>query len=122
MEVNQNKLEEKSKVLGRAIGQTDAAKALARSEKAIMEDEETKELFEKVRQAEQKLMKKVQGGDEISEDEKEELRELSKKLEAKTVFQQFIAAQSNFEKVMREVNQHIQKGISEGQNSKIIQI
>ncbi len=122
MDLEQGKIEEKSKTLGRAIGQTDAAKALGRAEKAIMEDEETKELFEEVKQTEQKLMSKVQSGGEITEDEKENLRDLSNQLESKKIFQQFIAAQSEFEKLMKKVNQFIQKGISEGQNSNIIQL
>lgn len=122
MEANQDKIEEKAKSLGRAIGQTDAAKALDRARDALKEDEETKELFEKVQRLEQNLMRKAQQGQDVSEDKREELQSSMQELETHKGFQQFISAQQNFENLMKEINESIQEGIEEGKDSNIIEI
>ncbi len=122
MEVNEQKIEEKAKSLGRALGQTDKAKALKRAEENIQEEEEVSEEFEEVQKLQEELISKNKRGEDITREEQEELQELMKKLEKRPTFQQFISAQTNFEKLMQQVNQYIQEGIAEGQDSQIIEI
>ncbi len=122
MEVNMQKIEEKAKSLGRALGQSDTVKALARAEESLREEEEVKEEFEKVQKLQSELMQKSQSGEEISEEKQQELKDAMSELEKRSEFQQFVASQSNFEKLMKQVNEFIQQGISEGQDSKIVEI
>ncbi len=122
MEVNIQKIEEKAKSLGRALGQSDTVKALARAEDGLRDDEEVKEEFEKVQKLQSELMQKAQRGEEVSDEKQQELKEAMSTLEKRSEFQQFVAAQTNFEKLMKQVNQFIQQGISEGQDSKIVEI
>lgn len=122
MEANMEKIEEKAEALGRAIGQTDAAKSLERAREAIQDDEETREMFQKVQRLEENLMKKVQRGQEVPDDKREELQDAMSELETRKAFQQFISAQQNFENIMQKVNEFIQDGIEEGKDSKIIEI
>ncbi|MFB6356491.1 MAG: YlbF family regulator [bacterium] len=121
-EVNQDKIEEKAKQLGRAIGQTEAAKAMETARESLEDNEETSELFEKVQDMEQDLMEKAQRGEDVSDEEEQDLRDAMQKLESRPDFQKFVAAQQNFEKMMKKVNEYIQNGIEEGKDSNIIEI
>ncbi len=122
MELNEEKLEERARKLGRAIGQTDAAKALDQAQQAIQDDEETRELFETLQREEQDLLQRARSGEDVSQDEQRELQEKMEELESKPAFQKYIAAQQNFEKIMKQVNEVIQEGIEEGQDSRIIEV
>jgi len=108
--------------LGRAIGQTDSAKAMERAQESLKEDEETAELFEEVQEMEQEIMQKVQSGQDVDESEQEDLKEKMQKLESDPNFQKYMSAQMNLDKMMKKVNQFIQEGIEEGKDSNIIEV
>ena len=110
-EPNENKIEEKAKGLGRAIGQTDSAKAMDRAQESLEDNEETRELFETVQRMEQDVIQKLQRGEDVDEDKREELRETMQKLESRPAFQKYISAQQNLENLMKQVNEYIQEGI-----------
>ncbi len=122
MEINQQKIEERAKKLGRAIGQSDRSKALERAEENLRDDEDTDELYERLSKLQQTALTSLQAGKELEEEKKQEIQELTKELERKPRFQQYMAAQTNFNNLIQQVNQYIQQGISEGQDSKIIEI
>lgn len=122
MEVNEEKLQEAAKKLGRYIGQTDAAGAVERARDGLQEDDEAWELFQDVQQLQQSLLRKQQQGQSISEEERQDLQEKMKELESNRDYQQFVSAQMNFDKMMEKVNEFIQEGIEEGQDSKIIEV
>lgn len=122
MEVNEEKIKEKAVGLGRAIGQTDSAKAMERAQENLKENEETADLFEEVQQMEQEILKKVQSGQDVDESEQEDLKEKMQKLESDPHFQKYMSAQMNLDKMMKKVNQFIQEGIEEGKDSNIIEV
>jgi cell fate (sporulation/competence/biofilm development) regulator YlbF (YheA/YmcA/DUF963 family) len=122
MEINEKKLKEKAEGLGKAIGQTEAARAMDRAREALQDDEEAWELFQDVQQLQEKLLEKSQQGEEVSEEKRDELQDMMKDLESNSEYQQFVSAQMNFDKLMKTVNEHIQKGIEEGEDSKIIEL
>lgn len=122
MEVNQQKLEENARSLGKAIGQTDAAKAMDRAREALQDNDDAWELFQDVQRLQESLLKKVQQGQDVDEDRREELQDMMKELEKNSEYQQFVSAQMNFDKLMKKINEEIQEGIEEGQDSNIIEI
>lgn len=122
MEVNEKKLKETANQLGRAIGQTDAARALERAREAMRDEEETWELFQEVQQLQQSLLQKMQQGRDVSEERRDDLQEKMQELEGKRDYQQFVSAQMNFDKLMETVNDQIQEGIQEGEDSNIIEL
>lgn len=121
-EPNENKLEEKAKSLGRAIGQTDSAKAMDRAQESLEANEETRELFEKVQRMEQNVVEKLQRGEDVDDDKRDELREAMQTLESRPDFQKYVSAQQNLDNLMKQVNEYIQEGIEEGKDSNIIEI
>ncbi len=122
MPVNEDKLEERAKGLGKAIGQTEAARAMDRARETLEDNEEAWELFQDVQELQQELLEKSEQGEEIDEDKRDELQDMMKDLESKKEYQQFVSAQMNFDKLMKKVNEHIQQGIEKGEDSKIIEI
>ena len=122
MEVNQQTIEERATKLGRAIGQSDRIKALERAEKNIKEDEDASEKYNRLQELQEEAFSVLKEGGEVSDEKGKEIQELSQELEKKAEFQQLIAAKTNFNNLLQQVNQFIQQGISEGQDSKIIEI
>jgi len=121
-EANQEKLKEKAISLGRAIGQTDSAKAMDRAQESLEDNEETRELFEKVQRMEQDVVQKLQRGEDVDDDKRAELQDAMKKLESRPDFQKYVSAQKNLDNLMKQVNEYIQEGIEEGKDSNIIEI
>jgi len=121
-EANEDKIKEKAMSLGRAIGQTDSAKAMERAQKNLKDNEETADLFEKVQRMEQDILEKAQRGEDVDEDKQDELKEMMSKLESRPDFQKYMSAQMNLDKLMKQVNEFIQEGIEEGKDSNIIEV
>jgi cell fate (sporulation/competence/biofilm development) regulator YlbF (YheA/YmcA/DUF963 family) len=121
-EANEDKIKEKAVSLGRAIGQTDSAKAMERAQENLKDDEETADLFEEVQEMEQEILGKVQSGEDVDESKQDELKEKMQKLESDPNFQKYMSAQMNLDKMMKKVNQFIQEGIEEGKDSNIIEV
>lgn len=111
---------EKAKEVGRMIGQTDEYKALQKAQERLNEDRETVELVNRLSALEQEFQGKLQQGQEPSKEEQEEYQELVGKLQSGSRYQAVVAAQSNFDKVVKKVNEKIGEGIEAGAASSII--
>ncbi|MGD2135447.1 MAG: YlbF family regulator, partial [Gemmatimonadales bacterium] len=59
-------------------------------------------------------------GREPSDDQKQEYGRLVDEIQQDSNYQQMVAAQSNFDKLMYRVNEQIMEGIREGASSRII--
>lgn len=111
---------EKAKEVGRMIGQTKEYKALQEAQERLNEDRETVELVNRLSKLEQEFQSKLQQGAEPSQEEQEEYQELVGKLQSGSRYQAVVAAQSNFDKVVKKVNEKIGEGIEAGAASSII--
>ncbi len=113
-------LEDKSKDLGRLIGQSDEYKAVKRSSEALNSDREASTILremEKIRSDAQTLIDTDQ---EPTQDMEQQLDALLQQVQVNTAYQSAIVAQENFDKLMLRVNTWIADGIRAGAASKII--
>ncbi|MDH5589147.1 MAG: YlbF family regulator [Gemmatimonadota bacterium] len=111
---------EMAKELGGALARTDEYQALRRAGQAVDEDRESVELRNRLREMEGQLEAAFRSGQQPSEELAQEFEAAAQELQTRPVFQQFIVAQTNFEKVMHKVNQTVAQGIQEGAASRII--
>ena len=113
-------LEDKSKDLGRLIGQSDEYKAVKRSSEALNSDREASTILremEKIRSDAQKL---IDSDQEPTQDMEQQLDALLQQVQVNPAYQGAIVAQENFDKLMLRVNTWIADGIRAGAASKII--
>ncbi len=111
---------EKAKDVGRLMGQTNEYKALQRAREALNEDRETVELVNRLAQLERDLQGQLQQGQQPSEEQQKEYEETFSELQSGSRYQGLVAAQSNFDKVLQQVNEKIGEGIEAGAKSSII--
>jgi cell fate (sporulation/competence/biofilm development) regulator YlbF (YheA/YmcA/DUF963 family) len=111
---------EMAKELGGALARTDEYQALTRAGKAVDDERDLVELKNRLRDLESKIEASLRAGAQPEEDVAAAYQEAAEELQAKPVFQHFVAAQANFEKVMYKVNETMAQGLQEGAQSKII--
>ena len=111
---------EKAKNLGVNLGQSDEAKSIRRAQESLSKDEDLKALLGQMQALQDQAVGMRSRGTEIPEELKKKMEAVQMKVEAKPIYQQFIAAQMNFEKLMQKVNKSIEEGMKEGGERKII--
>lgn len=113
-------IDAKAQELGRLLGQSEEYKALMRADEQLRGDADCRGLFEEVRRLDQAFERKEREGTEPEAGELQRYEELVRSLQGSTVYQQWVAAQANFEKMMLKVNQQIAEGMKKGAASPII--
>jgi cell fate (sporulation/competence/biofilm development) regulator YlbF (YheA/YmcA/DUF963 family) len=113
-------IDAKAQELGRLLGQTDEYKALQRADERLRGDAECRQLFETVRALDQELEQGEREGREPAPAQLERYETSLRSLQASAVYQQWVAAQANFDKLMLKVNQQIADGLKKGSASPII--
>lgn len=113
-------LEEKAEDLGRLLGQTDEYKALRRATEALREDQAVQKVLAEAERLAQDIERTAQQGNEPTKEQVEQYDKALQSVQSNTVYQQMVAAQSNFEKLMAKVNARIYEGIKKGAASPII--
>ena len=106
--------------LGLALGRTEEYKALKRAIGDVDGDRELVTLRNRLAELEQRVAEMVRGGQEPPQDLADEYEGLFGNLQASPVYQRFVAAQTNFDKVLGRVNETISEAIQEGGESSII--
>ena len=84
------------------------------------EDRELVALRNRIQALEERLEASIRANQEPEDELKTSYTEAAEQLQTMTAFQQVVAAQSNFEKVMYKVNETVAHGIEEGAQSRII--
>ena len=113
-------MNEKAQELGHMIGQGEEYKALQRAREAL---EEKKELEEKLKALEglaTGLEKAAVEGKAPEPDAEREYERLVGEVQSDPAYQQLVAAQSNFDKLMLKVQEQIMEGMRKGAESRII--
>ncbi len=113
-------LEEKAEELGRVLGQTDEYKALRRATEALREDQTVQKVIAEAERLAQEIERVAQQGNEPSKEQVEKYDQTLQSVQGNAVYQQMVAAQANFEKLMAKINARIYEGIKKGAASPII--
>ena len=113
-------IQQRAEELGRLIGQTDEFKALKRSRDRLREAPEVSERLRKLEEMARGLESQAARGEEAAPDDVAAYDGLLGQIQADPAYQGMISAQSNFDKLMLRVNEHILDGMQKGAASSII--
>jgi cell fate (sporulation/competence/biofilm development) regulator YlbF (YheA/YmcA/DUF963 family) len=113
-------LEEKAVELGRLIGQTEEFKAVNRARDAIEDLSEIKAQTQRLEVLAQRIEDDVREKKQPPKEATDEYEQLLSSIQAHPKYQQLVAAQANFDKVMHRVNEAILEGMKKGAESSII--
>ena len=113
-------IDEKAQELGRLLGQSDEYKTLVRASDRMKADATCKQLLADVERIAQEIERATQEGREPSKEQVERYDRALQSVQANAVYQQVVAAQANFEKLMAKVNARIYDGMKQGAASPII--
>jgi cell fate (sporulation/competence/biofilm development) regulator YlbF (YheA/YmcA/DUF963 family) len=113
-------LEEKAEELGRVLGQTDEYKALRRATEALRDDQAVQKVLAEAERLAQDIERVAQQGKEPTKEQVEQYDRALQSVQGNPVYQQMVAAQANFEKLMARINARIYEGIKKGAASPII--
>jgi len=113
-------LDEKAEDLGRVLGQTDEYKALRRATEALRENQDVQKVLAEAERLAQEIERSAQQGKEPTKEQVEQYDHALQSVQSNSVYQQMVAAQSNFEKLMARINARIYEGIKKGAASPII--
>jgi cell fate (sporulation/competence/biofilm development) regulator YlbF (YheA/YmcA/DUF963 family) len=113
-------IDQKAQELGRLLGQSDEYKALLRASDRMKEDATCRELLGEVERIAGTIEKASQEGKEPTKEQVEQYDRALQSVQGNSVYQQVVAAQANFEKMMAKVNARIYEGMKQGSASPII--
>ena len=113
-------IEEKAKELGRLLGQTDEYSSVKRAREELDQASEVRAQMQRLETLSQRLEQHVREKNEPPKELTDEYESLMSGIQAHPKYQQFVAANSNFEKIMIRVNEEIMEGIKLGAESPII--
>ena len=113
-------LNDKAVELGRLIGQSAEYQALKRANEALNDDREVVTALQRMDALRTEAQTMIERGEQPTPQMEQELDVLLTKVQGSTIYQRVIAANENFDKVMRQVNDWILEGIKKGAVSSII--
>jgi cell fate (sporulation/competence/biofilm development) regulator YlbF (YheA/YmcA/DUF963 family) len=113
-------IDERAQELGRLLGQSEEYRALVRATDRMKQDAECQRLLTEVEQVSREIERAAQAGAEPTAQQVEQYDRALQTAQASPVYQQVVAAQANFEKLMAKVNARIYDGIKKGAASPII--
>lgn len=106
--------------LGRLVGQSEEYQALKRANERLMADEMLKGKLERMRTLQLEAEAQIERGEAPPDAMRVELDGMMGTVQASPVYQGFIAAQANFDKLMTKLNEQLFEGIRLGAESRII--
>jgi cell fate (sporulation/competence/biofilm development) regulator YlbF (YheA/YmcA/DUF963 family) len=113
-------LSDKAVELGRLIGQSAEYQAVKRANEALNEDREMVAALQRMEQLRVEAQQMIEQGQNPTPEMEQELDTLLHKVQGSMLYQRFISANENFDKVMTQVNQWMLEGIKKGATSSII--
>ncbi len=111
---------EMAKSLGNALARTDQYQELRRVMAAADDDRELVEVKNALEKLEDGIESTLRAGQQPDQETADEYEALVGRLQANSTYQRLVSAQTNFDKVLRRVNDTIAKGMEEGATSRII--
>ena len=113
-------IDQKAGELGRLLGQSEEYKTLVRASDRMKEDATCRQLLADVERIAGDIERAAQEGREPAKDQVEQYDRALQSVQGNPVYQQVVAAQANFEKLMAKVNARIYEGMKQGAASPII--
>jgi cell fate (sporulation/competence/biofilm development) regulator YlbF (YheA/YmcA/DUF963 family) len=113
-------IEDRALELGKMLGQTNEYKEMQRAREELESTPEVKAQMQRVEMLTEKLQPITQEGKEPPKEMAEEYESLLSSIQGHPKYQKVVAAQSNFDKMMLQVNEKIVEGIRKGAESSII--
>lgn len=111
---------DKARELGRLIGQSDEHKALQRAQNELDQASELRLKLDRLTEIAERLDRAARDGQEPSDDAVPEYERVLGEIQADPRYQRFVAARSNYEKLLVRVNEHLAEGMEKGAQSSII--
>ena len=113
-------IDQKAQELGRLLGQSDEYKGLLRASDRMKEDATCRDLLAEVERIAGTIERASQEGREPTKEQVELYDRALQSVQGNPVYQQVVAAQANFEKMMAKINARIYEGMKQGAASPII--
>lgn len=113
-------LSEKAVELGRLIGQSTEYQAVKRANDALNGERDVVAALQRMEVLRRDAQAMIERGEQPSAEMEQELDQLLGSVQANALYQRFVAANENFDKVMVQVNQWMLDGIRKGATSSII--
>ena len=106
--------------LGRLLGQSEEYLAWRRSEERLTADAELRTALDKLAQLQMAAAEKAERGEQPTAAEQQELDALWSTVQVSPLYQGYVAARTNFDKMMYRINEQILAGMKKGSESRII--
>jgi cell fate (sporulation/competence/biofilm development) regulator YlbF (YheA/YmcA/DUF963 family) len=116
----QEAIQEKARDIGRLLSQTPEYAALRTANSRLSDDREAVTILNRLSSLEGAITAAIRAGREPTQEERDEYESAVEELQQKSIYQQVVAAQSNFERLMAGINEEIARGIESGEQSRII--
>jgi cell fate (sporulation/competence/biofilm development) regulator YlbF (YheA/YmcA/DUF963 family) len=113
-------IEKRADELGRLVGQSEEYQAWRRAEERLTADQPMREALDRLAQLQMAVAEKGERGEPVPADQQSELEGLWSRVQVNPLYQSYIAARTNFDKMMYRVNEMILEGMKKGSESKII--
>ncbi|MCL2337735.1 MAG: YlbF family regulator [Firmicutes bacterium] len=108
---------EKAYELGQEIALSKELNDMKEAEMALMSDEMAQKIVLEFNEKQRNFMAMQQQGQELTESQKAEVKDLEERMLDNPLIYSFFQAQQGFEKVLEEVNNIISQAISGGEHS-----
>jgi cell fate (sporulation/competence/biofilm development) regulator YlbF (YheA/YmcA/DUF963 family) len=106
--------------LGRLVGQSEEYQAWRRAEERLTADDGMREALDRLAQLQVAAAEKAERGEQPLPEQQSELDALWSRVQVNPLYQSYIAARTNFDKMMYRVNEMILEGMKKGVESRII--
>lgn len=113
-------IQEKAREIGRLLSGTEEYSALRKANGRLSDDRESVTLLNRLSALEGEITAAMRAGREPSKEQQDEYEAAVEALQQKSIYQEVVAAQSNFERLMGRINEEIARGIESGEQSRII--
>lgn len=113
-------IEKRADELGRLVGQSEEHQAWRRAEERLTADQPMREALDHLAQLQMAVAEKAEKGEQPTPEQQAELESLWSRVQVNPLYQGYIAARTNFDKMMYRLNEMILEGMKKGSESKII--
>ncbi len=115
-----SRIMDKAKELGRMLGQTAEYEYLRAANEDIADDRDATEMLNRAKELQERAVSHLERGEDPPDEVADELEELRGKIQGSPRYQSLVAAQSNFDKLMKKVQKAISAGMEKGSESRIV--
>jgi cell fate (sporulation/competence/biofilm development) regulator YlbF (YheA/YmcA/DUF963 family) len=113
-------ISERAEELGRLVGQSEEYLAWRRSEERLTANDELRKSLDRLAQLQVAVAEKAERGEAPTAEQQSELDTLWSTVQVSPLYQGYISARTNFDKMMLRVNETILDGMKKGSASRII--